>query len=991
MRLLLPLLLVPSFSALRVAHTAAGAARDAADDAVQTLQQALDSYSDGNYDDSMGLEEAVQHVVHRGVPPALADALIAANMTHLSPALLERTVADADISLTSDQDADASAAPKVNAVVARIFKVINGMIIADQNKLVLKVFECNKQKSAFKSGYRTNRLNFHSESYKLEEALSSEKFGQLEQFEAEVRLRKLVPARDALHKQCVLSIDQLQATYKRMKYDYTLAGSIISQTSCAKQKMPSFLQSCMRVMEDGRKEAMVQFAPGTSGRQMMDLMQTSEAKAAVARGLIEAVGPENLEGTPLPELYEVRSRVQRGEGDGEEQAAFDDEEDELTHREVDFSDYFFQDSDADQQSGLVDTPFHPTAKDLEDDRDIDAAVAGIQTETEDGDKDISDADAPPGGWISEKALAEAAKELVGAQDSKVSLLKQRASMNRTANANFLCTAAATMNCPRFRDRLEMMLAELLGELQHTEFLLSTTRSECTKQISDLDTQIESMDAKKADGARIEALATAQKSDSQRSIMVIEREGRMMLKNFAKQSKECASTLKNLQSAVCGSKKLKQEVITIEAKQRTGARLEVNDCSVGTWRQMECMNTKISMQLAKQNIFNPQQAVTAKRSLKSLLHNCGAGGGVQWYLRDIQSPPKTPQYGADCPPLRLKTVCNDFECPINCKLGDWEGWSACSKTCDGGLMRRVRTVKVYPQWGGSECDSTKDEETCNALACDRQCVLHDWSPWRQCTRACDTGTKWRSRAIKSSATGSGSCPVTFSKARYEKEACNTAVCPLDVMCVAKMDLVIGIDASGSLTEDGWKSQRTALLGLVKRMVLSKTTGVQLGLLKFSYKVKVMQHFTDDKKLLTKAVTNVKFDRWTTNVGGAFRTMQSMLKFGRRDAPSVCVMWTDGRASRPSSRYDAKLAADALKQTCRVMVVTMVAGAASFSQPWVSHPVEHNAMTVTDALLMKDKVTEINTFICARVQPYLEWTKANPVPTTTTSATTTDAFR
>jgi hypothetical protein len=658
-----------------------------------------------------------------------------------------------------------------------------------------------------------------------------------------------------------------------------------------------------------------------------------------------------------------------------------EEADELSHRETEFQDYFFEDADFEEQSGVVEEPFVVGSKDIEDDEEIQAAVAKVSAETEESDKDLSDADAPPGGWISEKALHEAEKELslLGAttapKKKPINLPKKKSVRKKKMDAKFFCTVAKNPNCPRFRDKLEMIVAELLSEKQHAEFLLSSTRTECTQQINELNTQISTMDGKKSDGARIEASASAQKSNSQGTIVSIEREGRKLLSNFGKQKLDCASTLKGLQENVCGSKKLKQEVITIEAKQRGGARLEINDCSVSSWRQQECMKVKVAQALQKQNIFSPQTAVTAKRTLKSMLHPCGNGGGVQWFLRDIASPVKTPVHGADCPPLRLKTICNDFECPINCLLGDWEGWSACSKTCDGGLKRRVRSVKRYPQWGGSECDVTKDEQSCNVLACDRSCTLHDWTRWRQCTKACDGGMKWRSRRIKRAATGDGRCPLVFSKARYEKQRCNSAPCPLDVMCIAKMDLLIGIDASGSMGVSGWKSQKESLLGLIKRFNLSKTTGMQLGLLKFSFKVNVMQHLTDDKKKLAKAVTAATFDKWTTNIGGAFRVFKTMLQFARRDVASVCMLWTDGRPSRPSSKYDAALGAKDVRAVCRTMVVTMrPAVPMSYVSPWVSQPKSQNVLVISHPTAMVHKVTRLNTFVCRRVQHILDWNKA-----------------
>mmetsp|Transcript_20990 Transcript_20990/g.51510 ORF Transcript_20990/g.51510 Transcript_20990/m.51510 type:complete len:996 (+) Transcript_20990:111-3098(+) len=972
----------------------ARADRSALDSSVEEVltvfEQAIEKFSNSNLDESMGLEQAVASIQDRGVPKELKHALSAANMTALPSTLLE-TGGLASGTSVEDVVASDGAAPAVNAVVARIFKIINSMIIQDQNKLVLRVFQCKKQQTAFKSAYRTNRMNFNAESYKLQEALSTEKYGQLEQFEASVRLRKLIPTRNAMKKRCTADIKQLQSEFKRITYDYSLARKIADGTSCAKKTTVTFLQTCIRMMEDGRKEALVEFGEGTSEREMVSLLQTDAGRAAVSRGLIEAVGHEHLGASPPMALYQMSERRREeaarwlASETGDDEDAMSDEEDELAHRETDFNDYFFQDSDFEGDSGVVDEPYEPTAEEMENSEAVDAAVKQIQGENTATDRDISDEDAPPNGWISEKELAHAAKELslLNAPNlTNVTLPFQNPQNSKSKqSAKFFCTVANNPNCNRFRDKLEMIVAELLSEKQHVEFLLSTTRSECKKQISELDTQISTMNAKKNDGARIEAQGSADKSNSQGSIAAIEKEGRDLLRQAWKQSNDCDSELKTLRNTVCGSKKLKQEVITIESKQRGGPRLEINDCSVSTWQPGECMNTQVAQILEKQGIYDASKAQQAGAQYKNLLHDCGPGGGVQWFLRSKVSPDQTKDYGADCPPLRLKTVCNDFECPVDCKLGDWEGWSACSKTCDGGLKRRVRAIQVYPQWDGDECDATKDEETCNALACDRPCLLHDWTTWRQCTRACEGGMKWRSRTIKRAATGDGRCPRTFSKARYERQTCNTGACPMDVMCVAKMDLIVAIDASGSMGTSGWKAQRTALLNLVNRMHLSRTSGILLGALKFAHKITILQQLTDDKKKLIAAITATKFDAWTTNIGGAFRSMKGMLQFGRRDAPSVCMLWTDGRPSQPSSKYDAAMGAKDLRSSCRVMVVTMrPAVPKSYVEPWVSHPKSQNVMVVQDPRDMTSKVMQVNTFVCGKVQKFLDWTKTQ----TTTKA-------
>jgi len=532
---------------------------------------------------------------------------------------------------------------------------------------------------------------------------------------------------------------------------------------------------------------------------------------------------------------------------------------------------------------------------------------------------------------------------------------------------FACTVSNNPNCRRLRDKLEEIVGELLSEKQHTEFLLSETRSRCTAAVAELDEQIAQMTVKQNEGARVEAEASAVRSEAQGNVVTLEREGRAILSTMREDKAGCAKEIAELRNTICGTKKLKQEVALVESRKTDQEPLTIHDCEVSDWVPGECLDSSAAADLARRNIYDVSELLAQGQAAHTLLHKCGSGGGIQYYMREVVSPVRTPEYGAECPPLRLKTVCNDFECPVDCQLGDWEGWSACTKSCDGGMKRRLRTVNVYPEFGGDECDATKQEEACDMMACDRPCTLADWGPWRSCTRACESGITWRSRAISRPATGSGKCPKKFSTARYQKETCNAAPCPADVVCVAKMDLVVAVDASGSMDVSGWKAQVEGLLGFVDRLALSRESRVLFGVLKFSWDVTVVHELTDDKQALASAITDMKFDAYSSNIGGAFRAMQSMLQHGRRDSPSVCMMWTDARPSYPSSEFDAISAAHDLRRSCRVMVLSMrPAVSLDIIRPWVSHPTTQNMIQVASAEAVAGFANKLNKLTCAQLQ-------------------------
>mmetsp|Transcript_19652 Transcript_19652/g.43585 ORF Transcript_19652/g.43585 Transcript_19652/m.43585 type:complete len:993 (+) Transcript_19652:120-3098(+) len=943
------------------------------EESVRAFEELMKSQT-ANLDPSMPVDEAVKHVVARSVPQELRAALShldlkGSDLQQLASAK-EADSSESEIHAHSVDTTVDTDKPKINEVLVRIFKIINGMIVEDQNKLVVKVFECLKQHKGYTSQYRTNRMNFFSESYKLQEAVSKEKHGQVEQSEADSRLRELNPLRDETAKTCDRDIQQLQGEFNRISYDFALARKIADGTSCSKKAAAtSFLQTCMRMVEDKHPEGFVQFHEASEQHRLMALMQTEIGRQAMKRGLMEVAGPEAL--LAPPSLVETSVRSRRYSGDDVDEEAMEAEEDELAHRETSFRDYFFDDSDFQQNAEIVDGTYEWTAAERGEAKMIEEAKRIIQSRSLSEMQNFRDEDAPPNAWIKQSDMDRASRELslIARNGSLASgtpplPVQEQGQPKSKADAQFFCTVSKNPNCPRFRDKLEQIVGELQAEKTHTEFLLETTKSECTAQLKELDTQIGEMNDKQNEGARIESEASAIKSDATSSITSIESQGRKLLREWGAVNDECKKTILQLRNNVCGTKKLKQEVITIEAKQRGGERLEIADCSVSEFTPGECLNREFAAMMAHKGIYDVSQL--GGEVAPNMKHECGPGGGTQYYTRDPVSPPKTPDYGAECPPLRLKTICNDFECPVQCQLGDWEGWSACSKSCDGGMKRRVRPIDVYPQYGGEECDPTKQEETCDALACDRPCTLNDWSEWRACTRACERGIRWRSRTINKPATGAGRCARTFSKARYHREYCNDIPCPAEVVCVATLDLLIGLDASGSMTEDGWKSQSAAMLSLLEKTKLDAKAGLQIGIAKFAWDITLVHHLTDDKKALVKAVTDMTYDGWTTNLGGLFRTMKNMLQFGRRDAPSVCMAWTDGRPSYPSDVYDTASGAHELRPVCRVMVVTMrPAVPRELVLPWVSHPKNENVMSVDDPLEMTKKVNDITTFYCAKI--------------------------
>merc|ERR1711939_139742 len=54
--------------------------------------------------------------------------------------------------------------------------------------------------------------------------------------------------------------------------------------------------------------------------------------------------------------------------------------------------------------------------------------------------------------------------------------------------------------------------------------------------------------------------------------------------------------------------------------------------------------------------------------------------------------------------------------IDCEVGEWGKYGKCDKPCDGGVMKRERSVVRQPRNGGSQCPDLSNEVECNTDSC-----------------------------------------------------------------------------------------------------------------------------------------------------------------------------------------------------------------------------------------------------------------------------------
>jgi len=100
------------------------------------------------------------------------------------------------------------------------------------------------------------------------------------------------------------------------------------------------------------------------------------------------------------------------------------------------------------------------------------------------------------------------------------------------------------------------------------------------------------------------------------------------------------------------------------------------------------------------------------------------------------------------------VCASGACPdvgttkVDCSWGLWSDWGACDRC--GGQRKRFRHVVTTPKNGGALCNQEASEETgaCNRH-CHEQyyCAWANWQQWDSCSASCGYGKRSRTRHLE----------------------------------------------------------------------------------------------------------------------------------------------------------------------------------------------------------------------------------------------------
>ncbi|PNI67325.1 HMCN1 isoform 2 [Pan troglodytes] len=155
-----------------------------------------------------------------------------------------------------------------------------------------------------------------------------------------------------------------------------------------------------------------------------------------------------------------------------------------------------------------------------------------------------------------------------------------------------------------------------------------------------------------------------------------------------------------------------------------------------------------------------------------------GKGTQTRARLCNNPP--PAFGGSyCDGAETQMqVCNERHCPIHGKWATWASWSACSVSCGGGARQRTRDCSdPVPQYGGRKCEgSDVQSDFCNSDPCPTHGNWSPWSGWGTCSRTCNGGQMRRYRTCDNPPPSNGGRACGGPDSQIQR--CNTDMCPVD---------------------------------------------------------------------------------------------------------------------------------------------------------------------------------------------------------------------
>lgn len=517
----------------------------------------------------------------------------------------------------------------------------------------------------------------------------------------------------------------------------------------------------------------------------------------------------------------------------------------------------------------------------DDDDGTDQAISAAATDT--GSQVAEEVDSETADAVEEGSVGEADAEAeAAADDATVAATPTQApTVPPTPGSSRKCVMEPA-DCGLLTDSMSLLWGEMKDSLDELQAKMVRAEAEHQEFMSDLRLQMETLTDNKGHTSEQLAEATANLNGLEEELKQKRKEKWEMQAEFKRTSKECTKEIHEiLYTDICGVRKVRAAVMA-----QGSSTTPVQDCEVTDWLPGEC-----SMSCDD----NCPHA-----------HNGRPCGGLQLLTRDVLAAGN--ELGVPCPALKYRSSCNQMSCPVDCGMSHWSGWSRCTKDCEGGIRQRTRSILKYPKNAGEVCDSVVETQPCNVGSCDQACQLSSWSGWAGCSAACGTGYRARRRHVVEEAKGDGTCPKADHHLRLEVETCNEQPCVGDERCIAKQDLVLAIDGSGSMKADGFQVVKEFAAELLKRYDSTAygNSAALTGVVEFG-NGKVLADGTvapavtvlplqDKPSGAIEKVKGLPFLKGFTNMAQAFLAAEKIFfDSGRKDAASTIVVISDGVSS------------------------------------------------------------------------------------------------
>jgi len=530
-----------------------------------------------------------------------------------------------------------------------------------------------------------------------------------------------------------------------------------------------------------------------------------------------------------------------------------------------------------------------------------------------------------------------------------------------------CTLKKSPQCYKLQGRFLQIQAGIADDRDKLMEEIEAADSSCKDTKKTLGASIESDSSLLSSSQTKLAAATEKEASAGIKGRQVAQENQQYNDDLLHQMKICSQNYIDFETELCALKKIRGDVFK---KMKKGSKGFFQDCEVTKWSPEAC---------------------TAK-----------CAGGNQKLTRSVLTHPGGDDgVGAKCLPLSAEKRCNRSPCPVNCHLEPWSGWSKCSSKCGGGLATRVRDVKVPMQYDGKPCSAASEAKQCNVAACEKDCVLHEWTKWTSCSKHCDGGSKKRQRMIKDPAEGSGTCADQWSPERLQYQDCAVHRCmvadPFEVMkCNKSLDIVLVMDGTPKSGKAGWAAEQQVANMFVDGFTgegitaqpniavvhytgprtwsgVSKCTGKSTAKVDMekTCRIKIASHFEEDTTKVKSVISGLEFAPGSKLLSLGLMSVQAEMALGRKTSRSIVIVFMDGQ---PLSYRKTMLASHTLRKKARLLyVVVAKLSPLKDIKTWASRRWQENVVKVNAATewAAAETGTHIMANICPRKFPRLSF--------------------